>query len=79
MRGLWAIFVARTADEITNQYPELVVVAERPKWMSEDDYQGLRDRELHDIDGVPQGILNAVLAVRDKLYRPRCACGSGVR
>lgn len=66
MGGLWGVFMARTADEITDEYPELVIVAERPKWMSEDDYQGLRDRELHDIDGAPWGILNAVLADREK-------------
>jgi hypothetical protein len=65
MGGLWGVFSARTADEITMMYPELTVVAERPKWMTEEDYRGLRGRELHDIDGPPGGILNAVIADRN--------------
>ena len=66
MGGLWGLFLARRADEITDLYPELVIVSERPNWMTEADLQGLRDRELHDIDGAPWGILNAVLADRGK-------------
>lgn len=66
MGGLWGILMARTADEVSDAYPELVVVSERPKWMTDEDYEALRDRELHDIDGAPWGILNAVLADRDK-------------
>jgi len=66
MGGLWGVFMARTPEEITDVHPELTVVMERPKWMTEEDYQGLRDRELHDIDGAPWGILNAILADRDK-------------
>ena len=66
MGGLWGLFVARNADEITRVYPELTVVTERPKWMTEEKYQDLRERELHDIDGAPWGILNAVLEDRDK-------------
>ena len=66
MGGLWGIFLAESADEITAVYPELVVVPTRPKWMTEDRYQALRDHELHDVNGAPWGILNAVLADREK-------------
>jgi hypothetical protein len=64
MGGLWGVFLARTPDEITAMYPELTVVSERPKWMTDPEYQGLRDRELHDIDGAPWGILNVVIEDR---------------
>ncbi|MDQ1538729.1 MAG: hypothetical protein QOE58_3122 [Actinomycetota bacterium] len=66
MGGIWGVFMARSQQEILDVYPELVVVLERPKWMTEQDYLGLCDRELHDIDGAPWGILNAVLADRDE-------------
>jgi len=66
MGGLWGIFLARTADEITGKYPELVIVEEWPKWMTEADYADLRDRQIHEVDEVPWGILNALLADRDK-------------
>lgn len=66
MGGLWGVFLARTADEITGKYPELVVVEEWPKWMTEAVYADLRGRELHELDEVPWGILNALLADREK-------------
>ena len=66
MGGLWGTFLARSEQEIHDLYPELLVVRERPKWMTDEDFEGLLDRELHDIDGAPWGILNAVLADRDR-------------
>lgn len=66
MGGLWGVFSARSESEILDRYPELIVAHVRPKWMSEEDYEGLLARELHDIDGAPWGILNAVLADREK-------------
>lgn len=47
------VFLARSPREITTVYPDLTVIDERPKWMTEEDYERLRDRELHDIDGAP--------------------------
>jgi hypothetical protein len=34
--------------------------------MTDHDYQGLLDRELHDISGEPWGILKAVVADRNQ-------------
>ena len=64
--GLWAAVLARSEDEIHRYYPELIIVPERPTWMSEQHYQGLLDRECHDIDGQPWGVLDAVLADRER-------------
>jgi hypothetical protein len=66
MGGLWGTFLARSEQEILDVYPELMVVRDRPRWMSDDDYEGLVARELHDIDGAPWGILNALLADRER-------------
>lgn len=64
--GLWGAMMARSEDEIHKVYPELTVVQERPKWMTEERYRRLCDQEMHDIDGAPWGILNAVVADREK-------------
>jgi hypothetical protein len=64
MGGLWGIFHACSADEITSLYPELVIVDTPPPWMSSEDLLRLRDEESHDINGAPWGILNALLADR---------------
>jgi hypothetical protein len=62
--GLWGAMMARSEDEIHKLYPELSIVANRPGWMSDGRYQQICDQEMHDIDGAPWGILNAVLADR---------------
>jgi hypothetical protein len=64
--GLWGTMMARSESEIRAVYPELVIVNERPKWMTEERYKQLCEEQLHDIDGAPWGILNALLADRRK-------------
>jgi hypothetical protein len=64
MGGLWGVMLARSAEEITAVYPELTIVRDRPRWMSDDHYASICDHERHDIDGAPWGMLNAVLADR---------------
>ncbi len=66
MGGLWGAILARSEDEIKERYPELGIAHQRPAWMTEADYERICDRELHDIDGAPWGILNALLADREK-------------
>jgi hypothetical protein len=67
MGGLWGVINARSAAEIIAKYPELVVVQERPKWMTIEGYDDLLEREQHDIDEPqPWGILEAVLADRKR-------------
>jgi hypothetical protein len=53
--GLWAVVMARSEEEIHREYPELVTVPQRPKWLTAHDYRDLLDRECHDIDGRPWG------------------------
>jgi hypothetical protein len=64
--GLWGAMLARSEEEITCEYPELTIVHERPRWMSDEDYARICNEELHDIDGAPWGILNVVLADRER-------------
>ena len=64
--GLWGIMFARSKEEILKEYPELLVVNDRPKWMDDDLFERIKEVETHDIDGAPWGLLNAVLADRGK-------------
>jgi hypothetical protein len=65
MGGLWAIVVAESAEEISVKYPELVIVAERPKWMDDSRYAKLRAEPLT-LDSPAEGILKVVMADRAK-------------
>jgi hypothetical protein len=64
--GLWGVMLARSQEEIEHHYPELAIVQERPRFMSDDDYAQILRQELHDIDGAPWGVLNVVLADRER-------------
>lgn len=70
MGGLWGIVAARSADEIRSKFPELTVITDRPKWMTDERLSNLHEREWHDIDGAPWGILNSVL--EDRRRRGSC-------
>lgn len=63
--GLWGVIIARSEGEIASIYPELTVVRERPRWMTKKRYAELADAP-YDIDGAPWGILNAILADRNR-------------
>lgn len=66
MAGLWGIMQARSENEIHALYPELQIAAERPPWMTDEIYARLHDIECHDIDGMPWGMLSAVIADRHR-------------
>ena len=66
MGGLWGVMMARSEDEIRVKYPELVIVTERPPWMTDEIYQRTLDNETHDIDEAPWGMLNGLMAARHK-------------
>ena len=66
MGGLWGAMRARSEGEIKAKYPELGIAHERPPWMTDERYEQICHEELHDIDGAAWGILNAVLADREK-------------
>lgn len=65
-KAAWGVTLARSEAEIEHHYPELTVVHQRLKWMSDDHYARICDQELHDIDGAPWGVLNVVLADRER-------------
>ena len=63
--GLWGVMLARSGEQIKGLYPELTVVRDRPKWMTDERYAELAVTP-YDIDGAPWGMLNAVLADRER-------------
>lgn len=64
--GLWGAVLARSEADIRRLYPELTIVHERPRWMSDEDHARICRDELHDIDGPAWGILDVVLADRSR-------------
>ena len=56
--GVWVVISADSADAITERYPELQVIEERPAWLNQDEYPRL---ERHDIDELPTGFLRVLI------------------
>lgn len=61
MGGVWPRIYARSPEEITRKYPELVVVEEWPPWLTQEWYDEIVSRQSFDVDDEPSGWL-AVLA-----------------
>jgi hypothetical protein len=66
MGGLWGVMLARSEDDIREKYPELVIVKERPVWMTDESHTRLYREDRHDIDAPPSGMLKAVLGERKR-------------
>ncbi len=62
--GVWAVFTARTAEEIVAAYPELKVIDRRPSWMTDDHYRMIASNLTLDIDEAPTGWLATLVAGR---------------
>lgn len=65
MGGLWGVILARSEEEVTAKYPELVIVAEPPPWMVGEHLERVVSRR-YDIDEEPHGMLKAVVSDRGK-------------
>jgi hypothetical protein len=59
MGGVWAFIKARTKEEITQKYPELIVYndQELPAWMSDEYCNRIRSIATFEIDDPPSGWL----------------------
>jgi hypothetical protein len=66
--GLWAIVRAASAEEITDRYPEVVVLSEPPFWMEAARLAQLRADPLRVDLAEDQGIFRAVVAERSNNY-----------
>jgi hypothetical protein len=66
MGGVWVIMRAQTEQEISAKYPELMVVNERPAWMTDDLYAKIAEKLLFDIEQEPSGWLLELVHERSK-------------
>jgi hypothetical protein len=66
MGGLWAIVRAESADEITNRYPEVAIVTERPIWMDDAHFERLRIEAVDINTTEDEGIFKAIVADRSE-------------
>jgi len=53
--GVWAYIAATSPEKITDKYPQLTVVTERPPWMTDKDEPG--ESMTFDIDDPASGWL----------------------
>jgi hypothetical protein len=61
MGGVWVVINARSPEEIVQKYPQLKVVAERPGWMTDDNYKTIAANRTFDIDDPPTGWLHTMV------------------
>jgi hypothetical protein len=70
MGGIWGYVLASSADEIARRYPEVEVVEQEPRWISDADRAEFK-RRVEDIDEPkPLSVLGAVLEARNPPPRP---------
>ena len=63
--GYWGVMLARSEAEIAEKWPEVSIVQQRPRWMSDERYaKYLADPYV--IDGEPRGILNIIVRSRNE-------------
>lgn len=62
--GRWAFILADSAQAITQRYPELRVITERPTWMTDDLRARLDEMETYDLAAPPTGLLLEILQQR---------------
>jgi hypothetical protein len=66
MGGLWGVMLAHDEQEIAERYPELIVVHERPPWMTDELHRDIWEGSRYDVDGPVTGMLEAVVADRER-------------
>ena len=64
MGAVYALFDARSAAEITAQYPEFQVLDERPEWLTPERQWNLWATAYFDMDAPPSGYLAELIAER---------------
>lgn len=65
--GLWGLITAPSRGAITDLYPELVIVEERPEFLrSEDAWQRLVHKNSYDLDDEPTGLLLVLVRARNR-------------
>ena len=74
MGGIWGPVWATSVQEITDKYPELVVVEAKPEWMSSDLWRTILGRPVADVDGEPNTVLQA--ALEDRITRSSSESGA---
>lgn len=64
--GIWLQFLARSPREITEKYPELIVVSHHPSWLTGERLQVIEETFTFDIDELPKGWLKTLVRQRTK-------------
>ncbi len=62
--GVWLYLQAESAEQITDRFPEFIVIIERPPWLDEDEEREIRERMTIDIDDAEHWFLAQFLRRR---------------
>jgi hypothetical protein len=62
--GYWGVMLARSEEEIREKWPEVNIVYDHPKWMSDDRYERYLSHPYDIDDDDPHGILNIIVRSR---------------
>ena len=62
--GVWAFVHAKSADEIREKYPELLVASGREEWMSDEWLARIDLKSSYDIGEEPRGLLAEIVKQR---------------
>jgi hypothetical protein len=62
--AVWAVIHAESARDIERDFPELAVVQERPPWMTDHEFEKIKDAHTYDINDRTFGLLAEIIANR---------------
>ena len=63
--GVWAYVLAESPEQIEREFPELMIVLERPSWMTGDREKRIRENRTVDINEREYGFLADIIRERE--------------
>ena len=64
MGGVWALVMANSEEQISERFPELTVVHDRPAWLTEDEARRIEETLTMDIDDADAPVLKELIEAR---------------
>jgi hypothetical protein len=63
--GVWLFLLAESEEDIRRSFPELKIVVDKPRWLTAEREQRIRERMTIDIDDVDDSFLSALIRDRN--------------
>lgn len=59
--AVWAVVLADSASQIEEEFPELTLVTERPAWLTNREFDKIKELHSYDIDDRTVGLLAEII------------------